>query len=156
MEQTASLKPWLKFAALVLVVGVLYAAQTVIVPVALAALFTFVLASPVNWLERRIGNVAAVLTTAVVVFALLGLATWGLARQVNRLADDLPGYRKNVLSKVADIRGVGKGGSVEKIQNTLDEIKSGLEQPPGKTPPPRPLVVAPADTPAILPPYRTA
>lgn len=149
MEDTASLRPWLKFAALVLVVGVLYAAQRVIVPVALAALFTFVLASPVNWLERRIGNVAAVLTTAVVVFALLGLATWGLARQINYLADDLPIYRKNVLSKVADIRGVGKGGSVEKIQKTLDEIKSGLEQQPGKTPAPRPLIVSPVDTPAF-------
>lgn len=146
MPMELPLRPWITFAGIVLVVVVLYAAQTVIVPIALAGLFTFVLASPVNWLERRIGNVPAVLTTVVVVFALLGLATWGFGRQITHLADDLPGYRKNVRAKVADIRGVGKGGSVEKIQNTLDEIKSGLEEPQrSRGTQARPVIVAPAE-----------
>ena len=68
--------------------------------------------------------------TAVVtcVFILLGLATWGLARQADHLADDLPGYRRNILAKVADVRGAGKGGTVEKIQETIDDIKTDLGQ----------------------------
>src|SRR5687767_7204515 len=62
------------------------------------------------------------------VFSLLGLAGWGLARQVDYLAEDLPRYRANILSKIADVRGAGKGGSVEKLQDTIEDIKTDLER----------------------------
>jgi len=127
-DSSQSLKPWVTFAGCVLVIVVLYWAQAVLVPVALAVLFTFVLTPPVTWLERRIGRVAAVLTVAVLVFTLLGLASWAIARQLGHLADDVPGYRTNILAKIADVRGAGKGGSVEKLQNTLEDIKANLEK----------------------------
>ncbi len=123
-----TLKSWVTFAGCVLVVVVLYWAQTVLVPIALAVLLTFVLAPPVTWLERRIGRIAAVLTVAVLVFTVFGLASWGLARQMNRLADDLPRYRVNILSKIADVRGASKGGSVERLQDTIEDIKTNLEK----------------------------
>jgi predicted PurR-regulated permease PerM len=129
MEETAqSLKAWVTFAGCVLVVVVLYWAQVVLVPIALALLLTFVLTPPVTWLERRIGRVGAVLTVVLLVFSMLGLAGWGLSRQLGYLADDLPRFRVNILAKIADVRGAGKGGSVEKLQETLDEIKSRLDQ----------------------------
>jgi predicted PurR-regulated permease PerM len=128
MDDTSqTLKPWVTFAGCVLIVVVLYWAQTVLVPIALAILLTFVLTPPATWLERRIGRVAAVLAIALFVFTLLGLAGWAIARQLGHLADDLPGYRANILTKIADIRGAGKGGSVEKLQNTLADIKTNLE-----------------------------
>jgi predicted PurR-regulated permease PerM len=77
-----SIKPWVTFAGAVLVVVVLYWAQGVLVPFALAILLTFVLAPPVSWLQRWIGRVAAVLLVATLVFAALGLAGWGLTRQM--------------------------------------------------------------------------
>ena len=55
------MKPWITFAGGVLVVAVLYWAQAVLVPFALAILLTFVLTPPVTWLQRWIGRVAAVL-----------------------------------------------------------------------------------------------
>jgi len=58
----------------------------------------------------------------------IGLAGWGLARQMDHLADDLPTYRVNILAKIADVRGVGKGGSVEKLQQTIEGIKTDLGQ----------------------------
>ena len=58
----------------------------------------------------------------------LGLAGWGLARQMDHLADDLPTYRVNILAKIADVRGAGKGGSVEKLQETIEDIKTDLGQ----------------------------
>ena len=64
----------------------------------------------------------------MLVFSLLGLAGWGLSRQLGHLADDLPRYRGNILTKIADVRGAGRGSSVEKLQETLGEIKTGLEQ----------------------------
>jgi len=121
-----TIKPWVTFAGCVLVVAVLYWAQAVLVPFALAILLTFVLAPPVTWLERLIGRVPAVLVTVTLVFTVFGLAGWGLARQMDHLIQDLPGYRVNIRAKIADVRGAGKGGSVGKLQETLDDIKTDL------------------------------
>ena len=127
MDDTSkTLKPWVTFAGCVLVVVVLYWAQAVLVPIALAILLTFVLTPPVTWLQRWIGRVPAVLAVVTLVFAVLGLAGWGLARQMDHLADDLPRYRANILAKIADVRGAGKGGSVEKLQETIEDIKTDL------------------------------
>src|SRR6187455_3159924 len=129
MDATShTLKPWVIFAGCVLVIVVLYWAQAVLVPIALAVLLTFVLTPPVNWLERWIGRVPAVLVAVSLVFIVLGLAGWGLARQMDHLADDLPTYRVNILAKIADVRGAGKGGSVEKLQDTIEVIKTDLGQ----------------------------
>ena len=133
------MKSWVTFAGCVLVVVVLYWAQAVLVPIALAILLTFVLAPPVNWLQRWIGRVPAVLTVVALVFSILGLAGWGLARQMDHLAEDLPRYRANILAKIADVRGAGKGGTVEKLQETIDDITTDL----GKSEVPRGTVLRP-------------
>jgi predicted PurR-regulated permease PerM len=129
MDDTSqTLKPWVIFAGCVLVIVVLYWAQAVLVPIALAVLLTFVLTPPVSWLERWLGRVPAVLAAVTLVFIVLGLAGWGLARQMGHLADDLPTYRVNILAKIADVRGAGKGGSVGKLQETIEGIKTDLGQ----------------------------
>ena len=143
MDDTSkTMKPWVTFAGCVLVVVVLYWAQAVLVPFAVAILLTFVLTPPVTWLQRWVGRVPAVLAVVTLVFAVLGLAGWGLARQMDHLADDLPRYRANILAKIADVRGAGKGGSVEKLQETIEDIKTDLgrsEAPKGTVS--RPVVV---------------
>lgn len=68
------------------------------------------------------------LTAVALVMAVVGLAGWGLARQLDHLAEDLPRYRTNIFTKIADVRIAGKGGSVEKLQETIDDIKSDLEE----------------------------
>src|SRR4029453_12305432 len=134
MDDTSqTLKPWVIFAGCVLVIVVLYWAQAVLVPIALAILLTFVLTPPVSWLERRIGRLPAVLAAVTLVFTVLGLAGWGLARQVDHLAEDLPRYRVNILAKIADVRGAGKGGSVEKLQETIEDIKTDFGKSDGRT-----------------------
>jgi hypothetical protein len=74
-----SVKPWVTFAGVVLVVAVLYWAQAVLVPFALAILLTFVLTPPVNWLQRWVGRVPAVLLVVTLALAMLA-----------HLIDDLP------------------------------------------------------------------
>jgi predicted PurR-regulated permease PerM len=141
-DSSPDVKPWLTFAGCVLVIAVLYWAQAVLVPIALAILLTFVLTPPVSWLERWIGRVPAVLAAVTLVFTILGLAGWGLARQLDSLVEELPSYRVNILSKIADVRGAGKGGSVEKLQETIEDIKTDIgrsERLSGK--PSRPVVV---------------
>src|SRR5512134_955054 len=138
-DMSHTLKPWVIFAGCVLVIVVLSWAQAVLVPIALAVLLTFVLTPLVNWLERWIGRVPAVLAVVTLVFTVLGLAGWGLARQMDHLAEDLPRYRLNILAKIADVRGAGKGGSVEKLQETIEDIKTDL----GKSEVPRGTVARP-------------
>src|SRR5688572_10149407 len=144
VDQSNPLKHWVTFAGLILVIVVLYWAQAVFVPFALAALLSFVLAPPVNWLERWLGRVPAVLLVVTLVFVVLGLAGWGLARQMGNLAEDLPRYRVNILAKINDVRGAGKGGTVEKLQETIDEIKTDLEKTDAaKGRAPQQVIVAP-------------
>jgi Family of unknown function (DUF5670)/AI-2E family transporter len=125
-DMPRTLKPWVTFAGCVLVVVVLYWAQAVLVAIALAILLTFVLTPPVTSLQRWIGRIPAVLAIVTLVFTVLGLAGWGLARQMDHLAEDLPRYRVNILAKIADVRGAGKGGSVEKLQETIEDIRTDL------------------------------
>ena len=134
-------KLWLSFAGGVLVLAVLYWAQAVLVPFALAILLTFVLAPPVTWLQRWVGRVPAVLVVVTLVFAALGVAGWGLTRQMDYLVEDLPGYRANIRTKIADVRLAGKGSAVEKLQETLEGIQKdlGTEAPKGTVS--RPVVV---------------
>lgn len=142
-DTSSSLKPWITFGGGVLVIVVLYWAQAMLVPIALAILLSFVLAPPVTWLERWLGRVPAVLMVVTLVFVVLGLAGWGLARQMDSLAEDLPRYRVNILAKIADVRGAGKGGAVEKLQETIEDIKTDLgksDAPKGRAP--QPVVVA--------------
>jgi predicted PurR-regulated permease PerM len=143
-DAAKALKPWVTFAGCVLVIAVLYWAQAVLVPFALALLLTFVLTPPATWLERLIGRVPAVLVVVTLVFTALGLAGWGLTRQLTHLAEDLPGYRANIRAKIADVRGAGKGGAVEQLQDTIQDIKEdfGTSEPPAGTPA-QPVVVTP-------------
>jgi len=134
---------WVTFAGCVLVVGVLYWAQEILVPVALAILISFVLTPPVVSLQRRIGRLPAILLVVSLVFSGLGLATYGIVRQMGSLSTDLIAYRQNIRAKVADVRGVGKGGSVERLQTTLEDIKKDIGVPttPQGTPS-QPVVVS--------------
>jgi len=135
VDEANPLHGWIRFAGVVLVVAVFYWAQPVLVPVCLAILLTFVLTPPVVWLQRRIGRIAAVLTVVIFVFSFLTLAGYGVYRQMVSLGNALPTYRANIQAKVQDIKGIGSGGSVEKLQSTIEQLKGDLEtsKPPAGT-----------------------
>jgi predicted PurR-regulated permease PerM len=142
VDDRPALSAWITFAGCVLVVAVLYWAQAVLVPVSLAILLTFVLTPPVVWLQRRIGRLPAVLCLVTVVFAFLGLAGWGVVRQMSNLSTDIHTYRANIQAKVRDLRGVRQGESLSKFERAMKELQGDLgggEAPAGS--PSKPLVV---------------
>jgi predicted PurR-regulated permease PerM len=71
---------------LAFVVVALYFGRTVFVPIALAALITFLLSRLVSRLEKWIGRVPSVLLCVVVAFTILGAVGWIVGRQVVDLA----------------------------------------------------------------------
>ena len=75
----------------VVIVAALHLAQDVLVPLALAGLFCFLLAPLVNYLERwRIKRVPAVLMTTAIAFSIVGSLAYVVAGQLLELAYTLP------------------------------------------------------------------
>ena len=116
-------RSWLTFTGLVLVVAVLYWTQAVVVPIALAVLLTFLLTPPVATLQRWLGRVPGVLVVVVLTFAALGFAGWAVSQQLTALVQELPGYRENVRDKIRDVRRANAGGSVEALQETVQDLE---------------------------------
>lgn len=112
-----------------LVVAALYWMQAVLIPLAITLLLTFLLSPVVGTFERRgLRHVPAVLVTVVLAFSLLGVVGWTFTRQLVTLADELPGYRTNIQARIADLRGASRGGSVEKVQKTVEDVVGELQK----------------------------
>lgn len=137
---------WIFLPTAVLVIAIFYWAQEVLVPIAIAVLITFVLNPLVSALERlRLGRVIAVTVSVVIALSILLSVGWIVARQVAGLANELPQYRRNIREKIGDLRDLKKGGALEKVEQTVEDVKSELKKPEPTAkqgPPPREVVVA--------------
>src|ERR671924_1858075 len=113
----------------VLAVASLYWARTVLMPVALAVLLTFVLNPVVTALHRRgLGRTPAVLLVVVLAGALLGGIGWTVLRQLAALTDELPRYADNLKHKIAALRSASQGGLMDKVQTTVQEVLGAMEK----------------------------
>jgi predicted PurR-regulated permease PerM/methylmalonyl-CoA mutase cobalamin-binding subunit len=67
----------------------------------LAVLLSFLLSPVCDWLERHwLGRIPAVLLTAILAFAVLGILAWTTVVQMTDLAPKLPEYQKNIEAKL--------------------------------------------------------
>jgi predicted PurR-regulated permease PerM len=131
-EEVASLVGAVALAILgVIIVAALYVGREIFVPVALAILLSFVLASPVGLLQRLrvprgIAVVGVVLFAFVIIFAMGSL----IASQLNRLAGDLPRYQATIQSKIQSVRGVAGGSTtLERAAGMLQDLGKELDKP---------------------------
>jgi predicted PurR-regulated permease PerM len=139
------------WAIIALVVAALYWLQAVLIPLALAVLLTFLLSPVVDALQwRGLGRVPAVLVTVLLVLSVLGGIGWTLAHQMVTLADELPRYNLNIHRRIENLRGASKGGSVEKVQKTVEDVVREIQKTdkPGVTGQ-KPIAVA-LEPPSIL------
>jgi len=123
-----------------LVVTVLYVGRQLLIPLALAAMLTFLLAPLVSYIERWIGRIAAVLIVVAMLFCVVGGAGWLLTRQLIDLAAELPNYQTNIDNKLHAIR-LPTGGAFGRFSHSISELQKqlpdSLESPanaPGSTP----------------------
>lgn len=117
---------WLALLGAIVVVAALGAARSFLVPIAFAALLTFLLSPIVSRLERFVGRVPAVLGAVTVVVALLGGAGWLLLRQLDGVTADLPRFRNTIVAKLGQLRTAREGGAVDEIQKTIDRVQEDL------------------------------
>jgi predicted PurR-regulated permease PerM len=131
MAQTNALRPLSQLLAIVLAVVViagLYGAKTVIFPLALALLLTFILAPLVNLLERiRFPRFLAVLCVIVAAGGVLAIAGWTVTTQLIEVADDFPAYSLNVQNKIEGFR-KSKTTRFTRAQDALNRVTKQVEQ----------------------------
>jgi predicted PurR-regulated permease PerM len=115
---------------IIVVIGVLYFAREVLIPVALAVLLAFLLTPVVARFEKLgLGRIPALLVVVVLVLALLGAAGWGLEGQLTKILNEIPNYTANIQRKIQFLEGSKAGG----LSRAITGIKR-LSSPPAKKP----------------------
>ena len=128
-------RPYLIAAFAIPIVAALYWAQSVLIPVAVALLLSFLLGPPVRALQRtglgstRGGRVVSVILVVILVSLVLGGISYVVAQQIVLLSHELPQYRGNLKQKIADLHGVRKPGALKEVESTASEVISELQKP---------------------------
>jgi predicted PurR-regulated permease PerM len=123
-------------AVAVMVVGILYFAREVLIPIVLAVLLSFVLAPIVNKLRQiRVPRIAAVvISVALALSIVLGLGSV-IGSQVATLATELPRYRATIEEKVNWARSVTVDRATGLINALTRQSQESHRQQPGASPP---------------------
>jgi predicted PurR-regulated permease PerM len=152
---TGTLPSLIALGNVVLIIASLYWAQAILIPVALSILLTFLLSPVAGALERiALGRLPSVILIVALTFSLLGGIGWIVTLQFGSLANELPTYRKNIRQKIADIREAGKGGALEKVQKTAEDVKEEFQkkdEPARVQEKPREVVVKAAESSTFWP-----
>src|SRR5437868_12642883 len=90
---------FLKLAASAVVFAGLYYGKHILVPVALAALLSLFLRPVVDYLERYIGRVGAVIASVALTIVLLGAAAYGMGAKIASMSARVPEYRESIQKK---------------------------------------------------------
>ncbi len=130
------------------VVGSLYLARDLLVPLVLSVLLAFVLAPVVRWLRKaRTPRIASVLVAVLLAVALISAFGVLMGRQLTQLAMDLPTYQTTVARKLDDL--FGGAGVIGRVTEAIRDLGTNLaprEVPqapaaPGTAPAPIPVEV---------------
>ena len=153
----------------VIVVAVLRLAQEVFIPLALAILFTFLLAPLVGRLHQMgVNRLLAVVLSIAISLALVGTLANAAFDQLSDLAHELPGYQRQLHENLTHIRGAVRGGiaeasqAVEQLGKELQRVAPSAPLPADVRkvvvvdPPPTPLEMLRAFVGPLLRPFGTA
>jgi len=113
-------------ASIAVAVAALYLAKGVLVPLTLAVLLSFLLSPVCDWLERHwLGRIPAVLFTAILAFAVLGIAAWTAVVQMTDLAPKMPEYQSNIQAKLHSVNDY-VSAALSKVTKTAQNIGENL------------------------------
>ena len=115
----------------VIIIAMLYFGREIFVPIALAILLSFVLAPLVVILQRiRVPRGLAVVSVAILAFALIFAMGSLLATQLTQLAGDLPRYQSTISEKIQSFRDTKAGrGTLERASDMLKDLGKEIDKP---------------------------
>ena len=139
MARTSSAKDIsriLTLVAAVVVITALYFARVMLVPLALAVLFTFVLAPLVSALERiHFPRFIAIFLVVGIAVCGIGVMGWTVGNQLIDVTNQLPSYKTNIREKIDAIHNP-KNRRLDKAADAMKELgKEIAENPPAPTEP---------------------
>ena len=118
---------------ILIVVAVLFFLKDVFIPVALALLFSFLLAPLVTRLERwRLPRIPAVLLAVGLAFAVLAGVGYLVGMQLLDLTYKLPSYKANISQRIAAIKKSGGNSPLTTASNTITELGQQISATTGK------------------------
>jgi predicted PurR-regulated permease PerM len=114
----------------VVAIAALYYARIVLIPFALAVLFTFILTPIVRTLERvHLGRTfSSLLVVALTIGACAGLG-WSVSRQFGQVVNQLPAYKLNIKKKLASLHW-SDSHVLHNASETVTEISKDLAAKP--------------------------
>lgn len=125
----------------------LYWAQVILIPLALAIYFSFILTPPVSYLQRkglpRVVSVILVLVAALTVFGVTGLV---IGRQLVQLGRTLPDHEDKIRHKVETVRDWMNANEGSRLTGMIQDMADIFAGEPKKD-----LAEAPAAAPAVVP-----
>lgn len=126
----SAVQAFIVFASFAIALALLYFLRPVLIPLALAALLTFVLNPLVTVVQRRgvprtLGVAAAVALSCALIAGVGSL----VVNEMNALVDSLPRYEHNLRLRIAELKG-DDGGLVAKFQRAFKRIKQQVESDP--------------------------
>jgi predicted PurR-regulated permease PerM len=126
----------LTLVAALLVITALYFARVLFVPLALAVLFTFVLAPLVSALEHiRIPRFIAIFLVVGIAVSGIAIMGWTVGNQLIDVTNQLPSYKTNIKEKIDAIHNP-KNRKLDKAADALKDLgKEITENPPAPTEP---------------------
>lgn len=117
----------------VVCVAALYYGREVLIPIAMAALLTFLLAPVVSRLERyHLGKTAPALGVLFIAIVLLALLGWLVVGQGIHLATQLPSYSDTITEKIDSLRGARNskfGKAASSLHGLANQLSSALQPP---------------------------
>ena len=125
-SQTEKIATLVSILIILIVVAVLYFAKEVFVPLALALLFSFLLAPLVTRFERwRVPRVPATLLSVGLSLAVVVGVGWLVVNQLVDLTEKLPTYKVHIANRIASIKkSTGGKGIISRASDTIEELRA--------------------------------
>jgi predicted PurR-regulated permease PerM len=131
--------PLLPLITAAMVIAALYFGKNLLIPFALALLLSFLLTTPVSWLERlHLGRAASVVIVLVLACSAAGALVWLGTEQLAGVVKSLPQYQDNIRRKLEALRnpaGPGLVSAARTIKNLKDDLGANAmkaEKPPAQ------------------------
>ncbi|WP_292649666.1 AI-2E family transporter [Mesorhizobium sp.] len=117
-------------ATVVAAVAALYFGREVFLPIAIALLLTFALAPMVSALKRvGLPRLPAVIASVLSAFTVLALFSFIVVTQVSELAQNIPLYQSNILTKVRSLKETGVGGGIiARLGGVIERVGQELDR----------------------------
>jgi predicted PurR-regulated permease PerM len=114
----------------VVAIVTLYFARIVLIPFALALLFTFILTPVVKLLERiHFGRIPSAILVVLLSVGACGAVGWTVAKQFSQVVNQLPDYKANIRTKLTSLHWSGHH-ALDNASQTMTEIGKDLAAAP--------------------------